>query len=47
MKTRAAVLTAYNEPLVIDEVELPDIGPDDVAVELISSGVCHSLLYPT
>ena len=45
MKTRAAVLTAYNEPLVIDEVELPDIGPDDVAVELISSGVCHSQLH--
>ena len=45
MKTRAAVLTAYNEPLVIDEVELPAVGPDDVAVKLISSGVCHSQLH--
>lgn len=44
MKPRAAVLTAYNEPLVIDEVELPAVGPDDVAVKLISSGVCHSQL---
>ena len=45
MKTRAAVLTAYNEPLVIDEVELPAVGPDDVALKLISSGVCYSQLH--
>ena len=31
MKTRAAVLTAYNEPMVVDEVELPEVGADDVA----------------
>ena len=46
MKTRAAVLTAYNEPLVIDEVELPDTsGPTTLRIKLISSGVCHSQLH--
>src|SRR5258708_40347426 len=39
---RAAILTAYNEPLVIEEVSTPAIGPHDALVHIEASGVCHS-----
>jgi S-(hydroxymethyl)glutathione dehydrogenase/alcohol dehydrogenase len=39
---RAAILTAYNEPLVIEEVTAPVIGPHDALVHIDASGVCHS-----
>ncbi len=39
---RAAVLTAYNEPLAIEELSSPDLGPTDVRVQIDASGVCHS-----
>jgi len=39
---RAAVLTEYNKPLVIEELEDPPLGPRDVRVQIDASGVCHS-----
>lgn len=39
---RAAVLEEAGRPLVIREVELPELGPTDVAVRMVASGVCHS-----
>ena len=39
---RAAVLTEYNQPLVIEELEDPPLGPRDVRVQIDASGVCHS-----
>jgi Zn-dependent alcohol dehydrogenase len=42
---RAAIFVAPNEPLVVDEVEFPDPGLDQVLVKLFSSGVCHSQLH--
>ena len=45
IKTRAAVYTAYGQPLVIDEVELPDPGPDHVLIRQFASGICHSQLH--
>ena len=39
---RAAILTAYEEPLVVEEVGAPPIGPHDVLVHIDASGVCHS-----
>ncbi|MEY2459369.1 MAG: S-(hydroxymethyl)glutathione dehydrogenase / alcohol dehydrogenase [Acidimicrobiaceae bacterium] len=39
---RAAVLTEYNTPLVIEDVEDPPLGPRDVRVQVDASGVCHS-----
>ena len=45
MKTVAAVQTAYELPLVVDELELPDPKPHQVIVKLFSSGVCHSQLH--
>ena len=40
---KAAILTALNTDLEIrDDVGLGDLGPGDVHVKLVSSGVCHS-----
>jgi S-(hydroxymethyl)glutathione dehydrogenase/alcohol dehydrogenase len=39
---RAAVLTAYNEPLTIENLDDPPLGPRDVRVQIDASGVCHS-----
>jgi Zn-dependent alcohol dehydrogenase len=39
---RAAVLRAVDGPLSVEEVELAEPGPGEVAVRLAASGVCHS-----
>jgi S-(hydroxymethyl)glutathione dehydrogenase / alcohol dehydrogenase len=39
---RAAVLNAYNEPLVIEDLSAPPVGPNEVRVHIDASGVCHS-----
>ena len=39
---RAAVLTEYNQPLVIEDLSEPALGPRDVRVQIDASGVCHS-----
>lgn len=39
---RAAVLTAYGEPLEIQDVDDPEPGLDDVVVETEACGVCRS-----
>ena len=44
-KGRAAIFVEPNKPLIVDEVEFPDPGPDQVLVKLFSSGVCHSQLH--
>ena len=45
MKTKAAIQTAPDQRLVVDELEIPDPQPDQVIVKLFSSGVCHSQLH--
>jgi S-(hydroxymethyl)glutathione dehydrogenase/alcohol dehydrogenase len=39
---RAAVLHAFNEPLVVEQLSAPELGPHDVRVRVDASGVCHS-----
>ena len=39
---RAAVFTAVNEPLSVEDVTPLDPGPGDVVVKVGASGVCHS-----
>jgi S-(hydroxymethyl)glutathione dehydrogenase/alcohol dehydrogenase len=39
---KAALLTAVNEPLVIESLEPEPLGPHDVRVRIDASGVCHS-----
>jgi Zn-dependent alcohol dehydrogenase len=42
---RAAIYVEPKKPLVVDEVEFAEPGPDQVLVKLFSSGVCHSQLH--
>ena len=45
MKSKAAIQTACNKPLIIDELEIPDPQPHQVIVKLYSSGICHSQIH--
>jgi Zn-dependent alcohol dehydrogenase len=45
VKGRAAIYVEPKKPLVVDEVEFGDPGPDQALVKLFSSGVCHSQLH--
>ena len=45
IKGRAAIFVEPRKPLVVDEIEFPDPGADQVLVKLFSSGVCHSQLH--
>ncbi len=42
LTTRAAVLYAFGEPLVVDTVTLKPPREDEVVVKMAASGVCHS-----
>jgi S-(hydroxymethyl)glutathione dehydrogenase / alcohol dehydrogenase len=42
MRFRAAVLHAFDQPLAIEEVELPPPGPGEVLVHNHASGLCHT-----
>ncbi len=44
-KTRAAIKVEHGAPLAVEEIELPDPGPEDVLVKLFASGICHSQLH--
>jgi Zn-dependent alcohol dehydrogenase len=45
MKTPAAIYVASGQPMVIDDIELPDPGPTQVLVRHFATGVCHSQLH--
>lgn len=43
MKIKAAVVEKENGPFVIkDDVELHELGPTDLQVHMVASGICHS-----
>ena len=42
ISAHAAILRAFDEPLVIEEIALDDPGPGEVVVRLAATGVCHS-----
>ena len=44
MKTFAAVLEETGKPLVFDELEVPELKPGQVLVDVHYSGVCHTQL---
>jgi S-(hydroxymethyl)glutathione dehydrogenase/alcohol dehydrogenase len=44
LKTKAAILTALNTPLVIDEIEIPPLECGQVLVEVDCSGICGAQL---
>jgi alcohol dehydrogenase, propanol-preferring len=46
MKTmKAAVVRKFGDPLVIEEMPIPDIQPYEVLVKVMASGVCHTDLH--
>ena len=45
MTTRAAIQTASGQPLIIDELDLPDPRPDQAVLKLFASGICHSQVH--
>ena len=42
MRFHAAVLHGVEQPLVVEEVELPDPGPGEVLIRNRASGLCHT-----
>ncbi len=44
MKTRAAILERINEPLNIRELDIPELKPGQVLVDMSYSGICQSQL---
>src|SRR5688500_15471693 len=45
MKMKAAVVTAFGEPLVLDDRDIPTPGEGQVLVKVSASGVCHTDLH--
>src|SRR4051794_20311938 len=44
MRTEAAILVELGRPLVLADLEIPQLKPGQVLVELAYSGVCHTQL---
>jgi Zn-dependent alcohol dehydrogenase len=44
-RTLAAVDVDFGQPIVVEEVELPDPGPHHVIVKQFATGICHSQLH--
>lgn len=42
---KAAVVTAFNQPLEIQQVEIPKVSAGKVLVKMIATGVCHTDLH--
>ena len=42
MKTKAAILYELNKPLVIDDVEIPELKRGQVLTKILYSGVCRA-----
>ena len=45
MKSRSAIMTAPEEPLLIDEIDVPDPGPNQVIVKQTATGICASQIH--
>ncbi|MGB9857493.1 MAG: zinc-binding dehydrogenase [Dictyoglomaceae bacterium] len=45
MKARAMVLEEFNKPLVLREIDIPEIPKNGLLIRIISSGICGSDLY--
>jgi alcohol dehydrogenase, propanol-preferring len=42
---RAAVVTGFDRPLVIEERPTPEVGPEEVLVRIETSGLCHTDIH--
>lgn len=44
-KMKAAVVREFGKPLVIEELDIPEPGPDQILVKYEATGVCHTDLH--
>ncbi|MPQ73467.1 alcohol dehydrogenase AdhP [Acetobacter senegalensis] len=44
-KMKAAVVHEFGKPLTIEELDIPDIRPDQILVKMTACGVCHTDLH--
>lgn len=43
MKIKAAVVKEVGDPFEIkDDIELHEVGPTDLQIHMVASGICHS-----
>lgn len=42
---KAAVVREFGQPLVIEEVAVPEVGPGQILVKVAATGVCHTDLH--
>lgn len=42
---KAAVVREFGRPLAIEEIPVPEPGPGEVLIQLVTSGVCHTDLH--
>ncbi|HEX7461283.1 MAG TPA: alcohol dehydrogenase catalytic domain-containing protein, partial [Dermatophilaceae bacterium] len=42
---QAAVVKEFGKDLIVEDVQVPQPGPGEALVKLISSGVCHTDLH--
>lgn len=42
---KAAVVHKFGEPLILEEVPIPEVSPEQILVKVIASGVCHTDLH--
>lgn len=42
MRTKAAVLHEFGSELLVEDVDLAEVGPDEVLIAMRASGVCHT-----
>lgn len=42
---KAAVVRQFKKPLSIEEIPVPEVGPGQILVKIVSSGVCHTDLH--
>jgi Zn-dependent alcohol dehydrogenase len=45
MKSRAAIQVEPEKPLVIEEIDIPDPGPNQVIIKNFASGICYSQVH--
>ena len=45
MKSKAAIQVEHGGPLVVEEIDIPDPGPNQVTVRNFASGVCYSQVH--
>jgi len=45
VKSKAAIQVEYGGPLVVEDIDIPDPGPNQVTVRNFASGVCYSQVH--